>query len=342
MSDKIKQILEAAELLRKGDVATGMRKIAAASEKQVALTEAPPAAKRPREADELATVMELLAPTPPGAPAACGSAQTKPSGGRFDDEGRIAALGIDPKRLHMAQVVGSVRLRMIQEHIQQRYVEAYTQQLLEQQQAAQRFHEQQQEAAQLALIMEAANAQAELAKQSLADDQAELHWHRRFGRQQESCQHWKRGYCGRGDKCSFSHPEKEKGLLQPRGPADIMRHNFKTTLCKNFAAGSCPQGDKCMFAHGPKELRSPGHPLSKDEAETVNRVAIAKIMPKPNPATVAPPAPVLPPGPIAGPLAGQLAGQLSGPLGGPLANANPLLALQGLLSGLAGAVGAAT
>merc|ERR1719220_2485635 len=91
-------------------------------------------------------------------------------------EGLEGVEGIDPERLRLAQAVGSLRLRMIQEAAQQQYLAAYAQQVLEMQQ----LHEKQQEAAQLALIMEAAEAQAELAKQTLEEDKEEHHWHRRY------------------------------------------------------------------------------------------------------------------------------------------------------------------
>lgn len=303
MADKIKQILEAAALLRKGDVASGMRQIVAATEAIAAPNgAADAAAARARAPLEGSSV---TSGNTASLAAVAGVGAIKGAAGFVADPEKLAALGIDPERLKLAQIVGSLRLRMIQEQVQQKYLEAYTQQLVEAQQQAQRLHEQQQEAAQLALIMEAASAQAEMAKQSLEDDAAEHHWHRRLGRKGEVCGHWKRGHCARGDKCQFGHPEKEKGLLQPRGPADIMRHNFKTSLCKNFASGSCPQGVRCMFAHGPKELRAPGAALSTEEEEIVQRVAAAKMARPPGSSTapaasgqvgVPAPMPLLPPG----------------------------------------------
>mmetsp|Transcript_97429 Transcript_97429/g.275567 ORF Transcript_97429/g.275567 Transcript_97429/m.275567 type:complete len:526 (+) Transcript_97429:111-1688(+) len=177
-------------------------------------------------------------------------------------------VGLDPK---LVENVGNLRLRMMQEAAQQQFFAAYAQQVLEMQQ----LHEKQQEAAQLALIMEAAEAQAEMAKESLDKDQEEHHSYRRTGRKQTVCGNWQRGYCKHGDTCQFSHPEKEKGSSTiKRGPADLMRHNFKTAICRPFASnGSCTHGSRCMFAHGPQELRSPGQAVSKDEEEMIQRVA---------------------------------------------------------------------
>lgn len=179
-------------------------------------------------------------------------------------------MGIDPERLKLAQTVGCLRLRMIQEAAQQQYLAAYAQQVAE----VQQLHEKQQEAAQLALIMEAAEAQAEMAKQSLEEDKEDDLWRRRSNRNVAICGNWQRGYCKHGEACQFSHPEKEFGSSSTkRGPADLMRHNFKTAVCRLFSSGNCAHGSRCMFAHGPAELRSPGMPLSKDEEEMVQRVA---------------------------------------------------------------------
>lgn len=344
MTDKVRQILQAAELLRKGDVATGMKQImGATSARDLHTIEAP---------DPLAVSLALGAPqhsaqplgrgdpqpvAPPSGqgtpqpfipPAGQGSQQsgfpplgqvctsvasnagapvgvqphgldladftncisgfgmlgcgTMPAIDQSADASAAAALGIDPDRLRLAQTVGAMRLKMIQEAAQQHYLAVFAQQAFE----AQQLHEKQQvqqEAAQLALIMEAAEVQAEMAKQALHEDQEEHHWHRRLGKQ-KVCGHWQRGHCQRGISCSFSHPEKERGTLQTRGPADLMRHNFKTMLCKFFMAGSCPHGARCMFAHGPQDLRSQGMSLSRDEEEMVQRVATSKT-------TKGPPAP---------------------------------------------------
>lgn len=178
--------------------------------------------------------------------------------------------GIEPERLRLAQTVGALRLRMIQEAAQNQYLQAYAAQVAE----VQQLHEKQQEAAQLALIMEAAEAQAEIAKQSLEEEKEEQHWQRGRGRYVAICGNWQRGYCKHGEACQFSHPEKEFGSSSTkRGPADLMRHNFKTAVCRLFSSGTCAHGSRCMFAHGPGELRSPGMPLSKDEEEMVQRVA---------------------------------------------------------------------
>mmetsp|Transcript_67094 Transcript_67094/g.169398 ORF Transcript_67094/g.169398 Transcript_67094/m.169398 type:complete len:395 (-) Transcript_67094:99-1283(-) len=185
-------------------------------------------------------------------------------------EQRATLMGIAPERLKLAQQVGSLRLRMIQEAAQQHYLAAYAQQVAE----VQQLHEKQQEAAQLALIMEAAEAQAEMAKQSLEEDKEDDLWRRRSNRNVAICGNWQRGYCKHGEGCQFSHPEKEFGASSTkRGPADLMRHNFKTAVCRLFSSGNCAHGSRCMFAHGPAELRSPGMPLSKDEEEMVQRVA---------------------------------------------------------------------
>lgn len=185
-------------------------------------------------------------------------------------EQHAALLGIDPERLKLAQTVGALRLRMIQEAAQQQYLAAYAQQVAE----VQQLHEKQQEAAQLALIMEAAEAQAEMAKQTLEDDKEDDLWRRRSNRNVALCGNWQRGYCKHGEACQFSHPDKEFGSSSTkRGPADLMRHNFKTAVCRLFSTGNCAHGSRCMFAHGPAELRSPGMPLSKDEEEMVHRVA---------------------------------------------------------------------
>jgi len=178
-------------------------------------------------------------------------------------------LGIDPTQLRLAQSVGALRLQVIREAAQQQYLAEYSRQVEE----AQQLHEKQQEAAQLALIMEAAQAQAEIAKQTLEEDKDEVDW-RRKGRNATMCGNWQRGYCKHGDACQYSHPDKEfASASTKRGPADLMRHNFKTAVCRLFSTGTCAHGARCMFAHGPGELRSPGMPLSKDEEEMVQRVA---------------------------------------------------------------------
>jgi len=352
MADKVQQILQVAELFRRGNVAAGITQLGNVGTAGVAndthgVTTVPATIPQLLSGQNLGVVDTLGAgsgfstlPTTAVAPtvsavAAAGQVSTANLGSigvgsevvaGAPVQGAPAALaapaapavsavtaaaptaaqtsalqGIDPERLRLAQAVGSLRLRIIQEAAQQQYVAAYTQQLLEARKQAEEIHRQQQEAAQLALIMEAANAQAEVAKQSLEEEQAEHHWHRRVGRKNETCGHWKRGHCARGDKCQFAHPDKEKGLLEPRGPTEIMRRNFKTSLCKNFTAGNCLQGPRCMFAHGPAELRSPGMPLSKEEEETVQRVAAAKMArlagTSPAAGTVTPaPVTVLPPG----------------------------------------------
>jgi len=331
MDDSVRQILQAAELFRKGDVATGMKQIAAATGGGTPSTNQPPQSRQvphhptsnaaiqvtldtprvvvpppPLTCNNLAN-MQLSCPnTLPGISTPSPSLVGVPVGIRrdpspegssgllaFASESAVRAcaspenspaisLGIDPERLRLAQVVGTLRLRMIQEAVQQQYIQAYAQQILEaqqiqEQQLQEQLQEKQQEAAQLTLIMQAAEAQAEQAKQKLDEDQEEHHWHRRVGRQKTVCGHWQRGHCSRGGSCQFSHPEKDKGTLQTRGPADIMRHNFKTSVCRYFSSGSCPQGTRCMFAHGPSDLRTPGMSLSKDEDEIVQRVAAAKI-----------------------------------------------------------------
>jgi len=88
--------------------------------------------------------------------------------------------GIDPRRLRLAQSAGAYRLRMVQEAVVQHYVAALAAKHLEE---VQRLQEQQQQLTQLALIMEAAEAQAELGQQTLVEDQEEHHWHRRLGKQ---------------------------------------------------------------------------------------------------------------------------------------------------------------
>lgn len=317
MGDKVKQILQAAELLRRGDVASGMRQILGA-------TSSSGLGKLPTISAQLvsrtlsglksatvsggpaslnvvpAPVLESLAPqglphTAGGCDGAAGALATLGFQGAADSNSAVLAslgllglpstqaagtdstaallsslgsLGIDASHLANLDVV---RLQALQEAAQQQYLAAYAQQLQE----AQELHDKHQEAAQLALIMEAAEAQAEAAKQSLEDDKEEHHWHRRLGKG-KVCGHWQRGHCQRGNSCSFNHPEKERGTMQTRGPADIMRHNFKTGLCKFFMAGNCPQSTRCMFAHGPQDLRAPGMALSKDEEEIVQKVAQAK------------------------------------------------------------------
>jgi len=199
-----------------------------------------------------------------------GLQSTGSTAGLSNLEQQAASMGIDPERLKLAQTVGSLRLRMIQEAAQQQYLAAYAQQVAE----VQQLHEKQQEAAQLALIMEAAEAQAEMAKQSLEEDKEDDLWRRRSNRNVAICGNWQRGYCKHGEACQFSHPEKEfASSSTKRGPADLMRHNFKTAVCRLFSTGNCAHGSRCMFAHGPAELRSPGMPLSKDEEEMVQRVA---------------------------------------------------------------------
>jgi len=184
-------------------------------------------------------------------------------------EQRALIAGIPLERLRLAQAVGAARLRALQDAAQQQLVAAYAQQVAE----AQQLHEKHQEAAQLALIMEAAEAQAEFAKQVLEDDKEDHDW-RRKARTAAICGNWTRGYCKHGDACQFSHPEREFGSsTTKRGPADLMRYNFKTAVCRLFSTGTCAHGARCMFAHGPAELRSPGMPLSRDEEDMVQRVA---------------------------------------------------------------------
>lgn len=193
-----------------------------------------------------------------------------PARGHIALEQSAALLGIDPQKLRLAQSVGALRLRMIQEATQQQYLQAYAHQVAE----VQDLQEKQQEAAQLALIMEAAEAQAEMAKQSLEDEKEDREWARGRGRFIAICGNWQRGYCKHAEACQFSHPEKEFGSSSTkRGPADLMRHNFKTAVCRLFSTGTCAHGSRCMFAHGPGELRSPGMALSKDEDDMVHKVA---------------------------------------------------------------------
>jgi len=172
----------------------------------------------------------------------------------------------------VAESMEAIRAQALQEAAQQQYLAAYTAQLQE----AQDLHDKQQEAAQLALIMEAAEAQAEVARVSLEADCEEHHWHRRIGKN-KICPHWQRGDCRRGSGCTFTHPEKERGTLAARNAAEVMRHNFKTSICKYFTQGNCPHNDRCFFAHGAHELRAPGMILTKDEEDLVQRVAEAKV-----------------------------------------------------------------
>lgn len=158
----------------------------------------------------------------------------------------------------------SVHLRALQEYAQQQYMAAY----MQQQDELQQIHVRQQEAAQLALIMEAAEAQAEHARQSLADDQEEHHWHRRLGKP-SVCQHWQRGHCQRSEGCGFAHPTDQKGKQGTRGPIDLMTHNYKTVVCRYFSQGSCSKGDACIFAHGADQLRRAGESLTEGQREKV-------------------------------------------------------------------------
>lgn len=276
MSDKAKQILEAAELLRRGDVATGMRQILGAT--STGTTGCPGLGKIPAPDTILVsrTLHSLKA-------AVAAGSMSPPAAFAPIDRGTQSALissslGFETTGVATASTAVSasglvevLRLQALQEAAQQQYLTAYALHLQE----AQELHDKQQEAAQLALIMEAAEAQAEAAKQALENDKEEQHWHRRLGRG-KVCGHWQRGDCRRGGLCTFTHPEKERGTMASRGPADIMRHNFKTGLCKFFMAGNCPQSTRCMFAHGPQDLRAPGMALSKDEEDIVQKVAMAK------------------------------------------------------------------
>jgi len=303
--------MKAAELLRKGDVASGMQQILGAT--QASTPSAMPGAS-----------MQAL-----GGCAGCGAL----------NQGGLAAApgGIDPERLKLAQTVGALRLQAIQEAAQQQYMAAYAQQLAE----AQQLQEQQQEVAQLALIMEAAEAQAAVSQQSLEEEQQ---LGQRGRRGAAVCGNWQRGHCGRGESCQFAHPDKGRGANgTSRGAADIMRHNFKTSLCKFFAAGNCPQGARCMFAHGPADLRSPGMNLKKEEEEIVLKVAATKGNPKSGSAAAAAstapvaapgrmaPAVVLPPGGLPGSSATSADQQLL----------TQLLLAQASGAGLAGLLGAA-
>lgn len=182
--------------------------------------------------------------------------------------------GIDPRRLRLAQSAGAYRLRMVQEAVVQHYVAALAAKHLEE---VQRLQEQQQQLTQLALIMEAAEAQAELGQQTLVEDQEEHHWHRRLGKQNMVCGHWQRGDCQRGEACVFSHPEKERGTLQMRATTEVFSHNFKTAMCKYFANGSCHHGERCMFAHRHQDLRTPGQPLTEDEKAIIQRVVEKRV-----------------------------------------------------------------
>lgn len=185
-------------------------------------------------------------------------------------EQKAAQLGIDRDRLSLAYTVGTLRLRMIQETAQRRFAEALAKQVAE----VHQLQEKQQEAAQLALIMEAAEVQAEIAKKTLEEDKEDNEWRRRGGRSSPLCGNWQRGYCKHGDACQYAHPDREfASSSTKRGPADLMRHNFKTAVCRLHSQGTCAHGSRCMFAHGPSELRSPGALLSKDEEEMVQRVA---------------------------------------------------------------------
>lgn len=157
------------------------------------------------------------------------------------------------------------------EALQLRLVQAQQQQ--QQHVAAQHALEEQQ----LRENEEEARRLAEAAQQPIEDDQEE--------QQQLSdercgtvCGQWQRGHCFRETKCKFAHPAIEKGVLQKRGPADIIRHNFKTGLCRMFMqTSSCPQKDRCTFAHGASDLRSSKARLSKDQEETVKKLAAIKM-----------------------------------------------------------------
>lgn len=234
--------------------------------------------------DEAPTVLSLLlarqckppdGPTGPtgGLAALLSSAKRAPNGNKIPD-------GVDPRRLRVAKAVGAARLRAIQEAVQQQYILAYAQ-LMQEQQAqiqAQMVHEKEQEAAQLALIMQAAEAQAEIARTTLEQDKEEHHWHRRIGRHAPVCGHWQQGKCVRGESCQFAHPEKEKGTAQTRAMGETMMHNFKTMICKYYTNGTCSkQGHRCMFAHGPEELRVPGTPLSSEAKEMIQKVIAARM-----------------------------------------------------------------
>merc|ERR1719436_679630 len=133
-------------------------------------------------------------------------------------EQKAAFLGIDPLKLRLAHALGELRLRVIREAAQQQYFAAY--------------------AEQLALIMEAAEAQAEMAKQNLDDEKEEHDWRRK--RNAPMCSNWQRGYCKLGDACQYAHPDKEFGSSSNRRePADLMRYNFKTAMCRLHSQGNC-------------------------------------------------------------------------------------------------------
>lgn len=156
------------------------------------------------------------------------------------------ANGFQGAPVHDAAAAAALRM---QEAAQQQYLEAYQQQLKE-------IEEKQQEAAQLALIMQAAEAQAEYSKHTLEDSE-DYHRHRRGSRE--------------GEKSD----SKKEGTRSVRAHEDTMRHNFKTSLCKLFAQSpeACRHGTNCMYAHGPEDLRAPGMKLSREEDMMVKRVA---------------------------------------------------------------------
>ena len=56
------------------------------------------------------------------------------------------------------------------------------------------------------------------------------------------CRHWQRGFCKKGDTCTFAHGEEER-----RAP----------TICKHWKTGSCKKGDKCAFTHAEVLIESP-------------------------------------------------------------------------------------
>ena len=56
------------------------------------------------------------------------------------------------------------------------------------------------------------------------------------------CRHWQRGFCKKGDTCTFAHGEEER-----RAP----------TICKHWKTGSCKKGDKCAFTHSEVLTESP-------------------------------------------------------------------------------------
>ena len=72
------------------------------------------------------------------------------------------------------------------------------------------------------------------------------------GRMKKPCFSWQRGFCARGDACTYSHdgPKGEGG-----GPGGTgMRRN----PCFNFAKGICKFGDQCRYLHDPAQAPAGG------------------------------------------------------------------------------------